>query len=122
MLQSKHSNNAELAKEVQAHFLYKDSPTLLMELSEFVVRNFGFGDLIFRTPKGKELITVSNLQALIKAIQTVPEESLLYHAKSNHFSNWLAAHGYLGLASQVRPLNHADFKNSNVHRLSLIHI
>ena len=94
ILQSKHSNNAEQAKEVQAHFLYKDSPTLLMELSEFVVRNFGFGDLIFRTPKGKELITVSNLPTLIKAIQTVPEESLLYHAKSNHFSNWLAAHGY----------------------------
>ena len=120
MLQSKHSNNAELAKEVKAHFLYKDSPTLLMELSEFVVRNFGFGDLIFRTPNGKELITVSNLPELIKAIQTVPEESLLYHAKSNHFSNWLAAHGYLGLASQVRPLNHADFKNSNVHRAYLV--
>jgi len=53
MLQSKHSKNAELAKDVQAHFLYKDSPTLLMELSKFVVRNFGFGDLIFRTPKGR---------------------------------------------------------------------
>ncbi|MEE3149981.1 MAG: hypothetical protein VX284_03260, partial [Candidatus Neomarinimicrobiota bacterium] len=120
MLQSKHRKNAELAKGVQAHFLYKDSPTLLMELSEFVVRNFGFGDLIFRTPKGKELITVSNLPELIKAIQTVPEGSLLYHAKSNHFSNWLAAHGYLGLASQVRPLNHADFKNSTTHRAYLV--
>ena len=120
ILQSKYSKNAELAEEVQAHFLYKDSPTLLIELSEFIVRNFGFGDLIFRTPKGKELITISDLPALIKAIQTVPEESLLYHANSNHFSNWLAAHGYLGLASQVRPLNHADFKNSDVHRTYLV--
>ncbi|GIS71996.1 MAG: hypothetical protein CM1200mP10_15730 [Candidatus Neomarinimicrobiota bacterium] len=32
MFQSKHKKNAELAEDVQAHFLFKDSPTLLMEL------------------------------------------------------------------------------------------
>ena len=116
MLQSKHNKNANLAKEVQAHFLYKDSPTLLRELRDFLVSNFGFGDLVFRTPKGKEIIRVSDLNGLINAINTVPEESLLFHAKSNHFSNWLAAHGYLGLASKVRPINYADFKDSLEHR------
>ena len=122
MLQSQHNKNANLAKEVQAHFLYKDSPTLLRELRDFLVSNFGFGDLIFRTPKGKEIIRVSDLNELINAIQTVPESSLRYHAKSNHFSNWLAAHGYLGLASKVRPINYADFKDSVAHRNYLIEL
>ena len=122
MLQSKHNKNANLAKEVQAHFLYKDSPTLLRELRDFLVSNFGFGDLVLRTPKGKEIIRVSDLNGLINAINTVPEESLLFHAKSNHFSNWLAAHGYLGLASKVRPINYADFKNSLEHRNYLIEL
>ena len=122
MLQSKHNKNANLAKEVQAHFLFKDSPTLLRELRDFLVSNFGFGDLIFRTPKGKEIIKVSDLNELISAIQSVPEVSLQYHAKSNHFSNWLAAHGYLGLASKVRPINYADFKNSVEHRNYLIEL
>ena len=122
MLQSKHNKNANLAKEVQAHFLYKDSPALLRELRDFVVSNFGFGDLIFRTPKGKEIIRVSDLNELVNAIKSVPEQSLLYHAKSNHFSNWLAAHGYLGLASKVRPINYADFKDSVEHRNYLIEL
>ena len=122
MLQSKHNKNANLAKEVQVHFLYKDSPTLLRELRDFLVSNFGFGDLVFRTPKGKEIIRVSDLNGLINAINTVPEESLLFHAKSNHFSNWLAAHGYLGLASKVRPINYADFKDSLEHRNYLIEL
>tara|TARA_Y100000758_G_scaffold91696_2_gene62876 strand:+ start:1312 stop:4305 length:2994 start_codon:yes stop_codon:yes gene_type:complete len=122
MLQSKHNKNANLAKEVQAHFLYKDSPALLRELRDFVVSNFGFGDLIFRTPKGKEIIRVSDLNELVNAIKSVPEQSLLYHAKSNHFSNWLAAHGYLGLASEVRPINYADFKDSVEHRDYLIEL
>ena len=68
MLQSKHNKNANLAKEVQAHFLYKDSPTLLRELRDFLVSNFGFGDLVFRTPKGKEIIRVSDLNGLINAV------------------------------------------------------
>ena len=120
MLQSKHNKNANLAKEVKAHFLYKDSPTLLRELRNFVVSNFGFGNMVFQTPSGKELFRVSDLNELINAINNSPEESLLFHAKSNHFSNWLAAHGYLGLASKVRPINYADFKNSDEHREYLI--
>jgi hypothetical protein len=120
MLQSKHNKNSNLAKEVNAHFLYKDSPTLLRELRDFVVQNFGFGDLIFRTPKGKEIIRASDLNELADAITSAPEESLLFHAKSNHFSNWLAAHGFLGLASKVRPINYADFKDSDEHRKYLI--
>ena len=120
MLQSKHNKNSNLAKEVNAHFLYKDSPTLLRELRDFVVQNFGFGDLIFRTPKGKEISRASDLNELADAITSAPEESLLFHAKSNHFSNWLAAHGFLGLASKVRPINYADFKDSDEHRKYLI--
>ena len=76
--------------------------------------------MIFRTPKGKEIIRVSDLNELANAITSAPEESLLYHAKSNHFSNWLAAHGFLGLASKVRPINYADFKDSDEHRKYLI--
>ena len=36
-----------MANEVNADFLHKNSPTLLNDLRDFMVANFGFGDFVF---------------------------------------------------------------------------
>lgn len=110
MLQSRHLKNRELAEKLHTHFLHKESPTLLQDLREFIVTNFGFGDFIFRNEKNEIFFRATDLPSLLEALKTIPDESLVFHANSNHFSNWLAARGEFQLASQFRPLQVSDFK------------
>ncbi|MBC8213878.1 MAG: hypothetical protein ISR90_02570 [Candidatus Marinimicrobia bacterium] len=117
MLQSTEKKHAIRAKEVRSHFLHKESTTLLQNLRAFIVNNFGFGDFVFRTPETQEIVAkASNLTALIRELKAVSEASLIYHASSNHFSNWLAAHGHFNLASVIGPMQVEDFENIRLMR------
>ena len=122
LLQSRHEINAQLAKELHVNFVNKKSKSFHQELRDFITINFGFGDFIFKTPNGEVVDHVTDIEGLKNAIQTIPEESLEFHASSNHFSNWLAARGEFILASKIRPLNYRDFKDSNEHRKFLIQL
>jgi CheY-like chemotaxis protein len=120
LLQSTHQFNAELAKELNVNFIHKKSKTLLQDLRKFIGNNFGFGDFIFKTPSGKVIDHVTNLEELKNAIKTIPKRSLEFHAANNHFSNWLAARGEFILASKIRPLNYREFERYQDHRDLLI--
>jgi len=109
VLHSGKPENAELAPEVGATFLLKGSPTLLKELREYMLENFGFGDFVFRMPDGAEVDRASDLKSLERVIARVPAESLLHHAERNHFSTWLKAHTEFGIALRLRPLTKEDF-------------
>ena len=76
-----------------------------------MVNNLGFGDLIFKTPQGKKIKSVSNVSELKKTIEKLPLESIEYHASRNHFSNWLAIRGEFDLANKFREIGPTKFKN-----------
>jgi hypothetical protein len=122
LLQSTYKINAQLAKELNVNFVHKNSKTLLQELSDFIISNFGFGDFIFKTPDGKVIDHVTDLKGLKNAIESIPYESLEFHAGNHHFSNWLAARGEFILASKIRPLNFRDSADSLKHRKLLIEL
>ena len=120
MLQSTDSSNRELAKKIGADFLHKGSNTLLKDLRNFMLINFGFGDFIFKDVDGNELIKATNTEELIKGIETVPIDTLIYHGKSNHFSNWLAARSNFEVATKLRKINVEKFKDKNDIRNAII--
>ncbi len=120
MLQSTSVKNAPVAQEAGALFLHKKSQTLLQDLREFITSNFGFGDFLFRLPDGTEIECATNLLGMEEALARIPEESLLYHAASNHFSNWCAARGELALAALLRPIQITDFDSPEEMRRHLI--
>ncbi len=120
LLQSTVPENEKIASEIGASFLLKDSPTLLEDLKKFMVQNFGFGDFIFKTPDGKEVARASNLTELEQKLKTVPDESIVYHASRNHFSNWLKARTEFWLAHQLRPKKVTDFESTEALRKLLI--
>jgi len=120
MLQSTNEENREKAHKANVAFLHKESKTLLQDLRNFILKNFGFGDFVFRTPAGEELIRVSNLIEFQEALKTVPDDSILFHAGSNHFSNWLAARGELELAAKIKPLRISDFDSVQERREYLV--
>jgi CheY-like chemotaxis protein len=120
MLQSSAAEHAVEAEKIHTRFLHKQSITLLQELREFILENFGFGDFVFRLKNGKQIARAENLEELVSKLKIIPEESLVYHASSNHFSNWLAARGEFDLASVLRPLQLNDFESVEAMREYLI--
>ena len=120
LLQSTQSENEKMADEVKSNFLHKESPTLLNDLREFMINNFGFGDFIFRLPDQEEVERATTIEEFVQGIETIPVESLLHHASSHHFSNWLAARTEFGLASKLRQVFAHEFKDGESLRSYLL--
>jgi hypothetical protein len=120
LLQSGNTQAAAKASELGAGFLQKGSPTLLRDLTDFVMTHFGFGDFIFRTPDGAEVGRAANLKQLEEQLQTVPDECIQFHARRNHFSNWLKARTEFWLAHKLRPQKVEDFATIKELRDELI--
>ena len=120
VLQSTKQVYSKDAKKVKAAFIYKKSPTLLQDLEDFIVNNFGFGDFIFRNLRGKEISRATDLSGFRKSLKKISIKSLEYHASKNHFSNWLAVRGEFSIASNLRPLKVHDFDNIEVLRKLII--
>jgi len=111
MLQSTNPHHNEDAKAINASFIHKKSSSLLQELEDFIVNNFGFGDFIFRNNRGKEISRASDLKSLKKSLNKIPDKTLEFHASKNHFSNWLAVRGEFSASSILRPLKVHTFSN-----------
>ena len=120
LLQSYIKENKTKAKDIGASFLLKDSPNLLQELRKFMVNYFSFGDLIFRMPDGTEVGKAHDLKSLENQLKVIPDESILYHAERNHFSNWLKARTEFWLAHKLRPRKVSDFPSVDELRENLI--
>ncbi|RPI05962.1 MAG: response regulator [Ignavibacteriae bacterium] len=120
LLQSGDAQAAAEAFELGAGFLQKGSPTLLRDLNNFVMTHFGFGDFIFRTPDGVEVGRATNLKELEEQLQKVPDECIQFHARRNHFSNWLKARTEFWLAHKLRPQKVEDFATIRDMRDDLI--
>jgi CheY-like chemotaxis protein len=101
-------------------FLRKRSPTLLKDLRRILTDHFGFGDFVFRLPDQREVGRAKDLNELEEQLQTVPPESLTYHAQSNHFSHWLMARTEFALAAKLRPRKVSDFNGPEHLRRDLI--
>ncbi len=140
LLQSFIPENREKAESIDAHFLDKNSPTILEDFQHFLLRYLGFGDFIFLLPKdGKQLektrenkrledvhvqttdiARASNMKEFQQALQEIPLESLQFHISRNHFSNWLMARCEFKLAMKLRPLKASDFTDLNEVRMYLV--
>lgn len=120
LIQSDDERSRVLAESVNAAFSLKNSPTLLQELRSFMRENFGFGSFIFRLENGKEVGRSSDLKSLEEILRTVPDESLLYHARHNHFSKWLKARTEFELAESIRNFQLSDYTSSDELREYLI--
>src|ERR1700676_3170515 len=101
-------------------FLRKRSPTLLKDLRRILTEQFGFGDFVFRLPDASVGGRAKDLTELEKQLQTVPAESIVFHAQSNHFSHWLVARTEFALAAKLRPRKVSDFASPEHLRRDLI--
>lgn len=112
LLQSSDAENEKLAKELNVGFLNKTSKTLSIELRNFIIEFFAFGDFVFQDPETMEEINrAPDLKTLQLKMFEVPDDSLLYHITHNHISKWLRARALFPLADLLRDLRMSDFDN-----------
>ncbi|HUX54721.1 MAG TPA: PEP/pyruvate-binding domain-containing protein [Williamwhitmania sp.] len=113
ILQSSDKQNRKNAEELGVGFIYKYSKTLFIELRDFIVSEFAFGDFVFRNPDThQEVGRAKSLEAMQDIILTIPDNSLLYHASRNHISKWLFARALFPIAEVFKRLRPEDFKDT----------
>jgi len=112
LLQSSDEGRAQEAHALGVSFLHKGSPTLLTDLSGFMKANLGFGDFVFTLPSGTVVGRARDLTAMARLLKEVPGDSLRYHARRNHFSNWFMARTEFELALRIRPVRVGQFADN----------
>lgn len=112
LLQSSDMNNKKYADELGVGFIHKYSKTLSIELRNYIIKQFAFGEFIFRNPDTmKEIGRASDLQSLQHLILTIPDKSLEYHAGRNDLSKWLNARAVFPIAQLFKYIKISDFPN-----------
>jgi hypothetical protein len=109
LLLSSNPRNRQKGENLPAFFLNKNDPGILQEIESFFLNHLGFGDFVFRTPEGAEVGRAENFHSFEKKIAEIPDRSLEYHARHNHFSTWIMARAEIGLASWFSKLKISDF-------------
>jgi len=120
LIQSSDPENNSLAVDLDAYFVHKNSMTYLRDFRKFMKQAMLFGDFVFRLPDGTEVARAKNLKNFEQVIREVPEESIRYHGKQNHFSNWLYSRGEYTLANELAPYQTEEFSSMEALRTFLI--
>jgi len=112
LMQSSAKDLVPMMNELRVGFIHKQSKSLLIELRNFIMEYFAFGDFVFLDPETKhEIMRAADLKTLQDRMFEVPAASLEYHVYRNHLSKWLRARALFPLAELLKDLRPADFKD-----------
>lgn len=114
--------NRPRALALAAQFIDKNSARLTEDLQRFLREYMGFGDFIFRSPAGVEIARAGNPRELMERLREVPIESILHHARQQHFSHWMMARTEIKIAEQFYPKRVEDFDQLEELRAFLIRV
>ncbi|MGM9786181.1 MAG: PEP/pyruvate-binding domain-containing protein [Candidatus Cryptobacteroides sp.] len=113
LLQSSQESMAEVARGLGVGFLRKWSKTLMLQLSDYIREEFGFGDFVFRDADRNEYGRAANLKELELRIREIPDEVLLYNTSKNMFSKWFMARGLFTLGTLFRTVQGSHFPTTD---------
>ncbi len=112
LLQSSDVRYESIAQKYGIAFINKYSKTLSIELRNYIIRHMAFGDFVFRNPDtGEEICRATDLKSLQEKVLKVPDKTIEYHVKQNHFSKWLNARALFPIAKMLKYITYEDFKN-----------
>jgi len=122
VLQSADPGNARYAFTLKSNFINKNSESLLQDLKSFINYYLGFGHFVYRDNSGRQIAIAKSMKEFEAYLETIPEDSLAYHAMKNHFSLWLMARGEVKIAKYINPIKITDFESLNDLREFLLDI
>ena len=122
VLQSSDPENAKYTYVLKSSFINKNSESLLQDLKSFINYYLGFGHFVYRDNYGRQIAVAKSMKEFEAYLETIPEDSLAYHAMKNHFSLWLMARGEVQIAKIINPIKVSDFNSLKELREFLIDI
>jgi hypothetical protein len=122
VLQSSDPENMKYAFTLKSNFINKNSDSLLQDLKSFINYYLGFGHFVYRDNRGRQIAVARSMKEFESYLETVPEDSLAYHAMKNHFSLWLMARGEVKIAKMINPIGVSDFNTLKELREFLLDI
>ena len=122
IIQSSELEYSKLAYQLQSTFIDKNSETLVQDFQSFIGHYLGFGNFIYRDKEGVQIAIAKSLKDFENHLRTIPDESLIYHGRKNHFSLWLTARGEIQAAKIINPARVSDFASPQELREYLINI
>ncbi|NSW45510.1 MAG: phosphoenolpyruvate synthase [Bacteroidales bacterium] len=123
LLQSSDVQYESVAQKLGIAFINKYSKTLSIELRNYIIRQLAFGDFVFRNPaNGEEICRATDLKSLQEKVLKVPDQTIEYHVKQNHFSKWLNARALFPIARMLKYVSYEDFSSVDEVRTFLYDI
>ncbi len=123
VLQSSEPENSKKAYLLKSIFINKNSETLRQDLQSFINYYLGFGHFVYKDEEGRRDIAVArSMKEFQTHLKTIPEKSLIFHARKDHFSHWLMARGEIQIARRIKPLKIDDFPTAAKLREYLIDV
>ena len=117
IMQSSQESMRSVAEDIGAGFIMKRSKTLTLELSEYIGREFGFGDFVVTNSNGKEIARARNLKGAEEIISTLPEALLEKLRSKNYVSRWLLARG---IFKEGNALKNVTFDSTEAFRKAAV--
>ena len=125
LMQSSQESMRSIARQLKVGFVVKKSKTLLQEVSEYIEREFGFGDFIARDPRtGREIARASDLEGFERIISTISPAAFRRLSDNNYLSKWLFARGLFSVGRPVSALkiqDETDIEHIRQTNIRLIH-
>ena len=122
IIQSSQPENAGRAYDLRSTFINKNSESLSQDFKSFITHYLGFGNFIYRDQDGVQIAVAKSLREFENHLRTIPDESLMYHARKDHFSLWLMARGEIQVAKIINPAKVSDFSSPGELRAYLIDV
>ena len=120
LMQSSQESMREVAEELGVGFVLKSSKNLTDELTDYIGREFGFGDFVVREcHNGPVLGRASNLYEFEKVIESISDEGLMYLSSKNYISRWLYGRGLFAIGNRLRPIQIEDGNFAEVRQMNV---
>lgn len=118
LMQSSQESMREVAERLGTGFVVKKSKTLTHDVSEYISREFGFGDFVVKDPEtGEEVARASDLYGVERLLESIPLQTLQPMLERNYLSRWLLARGIFDAGYTVRPMT---FDQKEDHRARIV--
>ncbi|MCR5072110.1 MAG: phosphoenolpyruvate synthase [Bacteroidales bacterium] len=121
LMQSSQESMRAVAEQLGVGFVHKRSKTLTQEVSDYIGREFGFGDFVVTDPDtGRVTARARNLYEFEQVVAGMSDRALRFLADKNYISRWLYGRGIFQIGDLFRPIRiHSDEDVANVREMNL---
>ena len=121
LMQSSQESMRAVAEQLGVGFARKSSKTLTLDVSEYIGREFGFGDFIVTDPEtGEETARARNLYEFERVVAGMSDEALRRLSDKDYISRWLYGRGIFSIGDLFRPIRiNSDEDVARVREMNL---